>query len=47
MKEIKYDKLTGDFSMYLNNRYVGSRATYRAAEVELDRLAFEEARRAA
>jgi hypothetical protein len=47
MKSIKYDKTTKDFSMFLNGRYVGSRDTYRAAELELDRLTFETLARAA
>lgn len=46
-KRIKFDRLTRDFAMYLDNRYVGSRATYSEAEAELDRLALEQLRRAA
>lgn len=40
-KQIKRNKANRDYDMFLNNEYVGSRETYREAEIELDRLAFE------
>lgn len=47
MKEIKRNRLNKDYDMFLDGRYVGSRATHTEAQAELDRLAFEELRRAA
>lgn len=44
-KRIAYDKLTKDWSMLLGGRYVGSRPTPQEAREELDRLAYEEAKR--
>lgn len=44
IKEIRYNH--GDYDMYLNGEYVGSEASYHAAEVELDRLAYEHLNRA-
>lgn len=46
MKDIKRNRLNKDFDMFLDGRYVGSRATYTEAQVELDRLASETLRRA-
>jgi hypothetical protein len=46
-KLIRYDRETKDFAAYLNGEYIGSFATRGAAEVELDRLAYEQLRRAA
>lgn len=43
-KEIKYNH--GEYDMYLNGEYIGSEASYHSAEVELDRLAFEQLDRA-
>jgi hypothetical protein len=40
-REIKYDRLTKDYAMTLNGEFVGYAASYHAAEIELDRLAFE------
>lgn len=40
-KEIRYDRSTKDFAMYLNGEYVGSRSDRTEAQVELDRLAYE------
>ena len=40
MKEIIRNRLSKDYDMYLDGRYVGSRASYHEAETELDRLAF-------
>lgn len=45
-KEIRYSRLTKDYDMYLDGEYVGSEASYHAAEVELDRLAYEQLDRA-
>lgn len=42
MKEIKRNRATSDYDMYLNGRYVGSRATHSGAQSELDRLAYDE-----
>jgi hypothetical protein len=47
MKRIQYDRATRDFSMFLNGRYVGSRATYTQAEQALNALAYETLRRMA
>lgn len=40
-KEIKFDRTTKDFAMYLNGKLVGYAATRHEAETELDRLVFE------
>jgi hypothetical protein len=40
MKEIIRNRLSKDYDMFLDGRYVGSRASYHEAETELDRLAF-------
>lgn len=40
-KQIKFNRDTKDFDLFLNGRYVGSRATHTEAQTELDRLAFE------
>lgn len=40
-KEIKRNRQTKDYDMFLNGRYVGSCGTYREAELELDRLAYD------
>jgi len=40
-KLIKFDRLTKDFSAYLNGEYIGSFATHHAAEVALDQLAYD------
>ena len=40
-KSITYNRENRDFDMFLDGRYVGSRATYAEAEAELDRLAYE------
>lgn len=45
-KEIRYSRLTKDYDMLLDGEYVGSEASYHAAEVELDRLAYEQLNRA-
>ena len=41
-KRIQYDRSTKDYAMYLDGRYVGSRATHAGAQAELDRLAYED-----
>lgn len=41
-KRIAFNRATRDFDMYLNDRYVGSRATHHGAQAELDRLAMAE-----
>lgn len=46
-KHIQFDRLTKDFSAYLNGEYIGSFATRGEAEAELNRLALEQLRRAA
>lgn len=46
-KRITFDRDTRDFSAYLDGEYIGSFATRHEAEVELDRLVFEQLRRAA
>lgn len=46
-KEVKRNPETKDFDMYLNLEYIGSRPTPKEAREELDRVAFEKARRAA
>lgn len=46
VKTITYDRLTGDYKMYLNGEFVGYAACYHVAEVELDRLAYEQLDRA-
>jgi hypothetical protein len=46
-KRIVFDKLTRDWTMLLDDRPVGSRATPQEARRELDRLAYETLRRAA
>lgn len=40
-KEIKRNKQTKDFDLYLNGEYVGSRETSQEACAELDRLALQ------
>jgi hypothetical protein len=45
-KEICRNKETKDFDMYLDLEYVGSQPTPQEAREELDRLAFEQLRRA-
>lgn len=42
IKLIKRNRQNKDYDMFLNGRYVGSRETYRGAELELDRLAFDQ-----
>jgi len=44
-KHIQFDRETKDFAAYLNSEYIGSFATRHEAEVELDRLAYEQLRR--
>ncbi len=46
VKAITYDRHTGDYKMELDGEFVGYAACYHAAEVELDRLAFEHLNRA-
>jgi hypothetical protein len=46
-KRIQYNRDTRDFDAYLDEQYIGSFGSYHAAEVELDRLAYEQLRRAA
>lgn len=46
-KRIEYDRETKDFSMYLDEEYVGSRRTRAEAEAELDRLAYDLLKRGA
>lgn len=41
-KEVKFNRETKDFDMYLAGRYVGSCATSQAARAELDRIAYAE-----
>ena len=38
-KQIKFNRDTKDFDMFLDGQYVGSRATHYEAEVALDHLA--------
>lgn len=38
-KEIKYDRASRDYAMYLNGELVGYASTYHDAEVELDYIA--------
>lgn len=45
-KEITYNRLTKDYDMTLNGEYIGSERSYHSAEVELDRLAYEQLDRA-
>lgn len=40
-KQIKFERMTKDYSAYLNGQYIGSFGSHREAELELDRLAFE------
>jgi len=40
-KEIKFDRQTKDFALYLNGELVGFARTHREAEIELDRLAYD------
>lgn len=40
-KEIKYDRETRDYAMYLDGDLVGFARTYHEAEVTLDQLVFE------
>ena len=47
MKTITFDRLTKDYAAYLDGQLVGYFRTHRAAQAELDRLAFEALRRAA
>jgi hypothetical protein len=47
MKEIVRNRLNRDYDMFLNGRYVGSRATHTEAQAELDRLAYDELTRVA
>lgn len=42
MKEIIRNRASRDFDMFLDGRYVGSRATHQGAQSELDRLAMAE-----
>lgn len=42
MKEIIRNRLNKDYDMFLDGRYVGSRATHQGAQSELDRLALAE-----
>lgn len=37
-KEIKRNRATHDYDMFIDGRYIGSRATHREAELELDRI---------
>lgn len=46
VKTITYDRLTGDYKMELDGEFVGYERSYHAAEVELDRLAYEQLDRA-
>lgn len=46
IKTITYDRKTGDYKMELDGEFVGYAACYHAAEVELDRLAYEQLDRA-
>lgn len=39
-KLIKRNRQNKDYDMFLNGRYIGSRETYREAELELDRIAY-------
>jgi hypothetical protein len=41
VREIKYDRETRDFAMYLDGELVGFARNYHEAEIELDRLVFE------
>ena len=36
--EIRYDRETRDYAMYLDGEYVGSARTYHEAEIKLNRL---------
>jgi hypothetical protein len=40
-KEIKYDRLSRDYAMYLDGELVGFARNYHDGEVELDQLVFE------
>lgn len=46
-KEIRRNKETKDWDMYLGDQYIGSRSTPQEARVELDRLALELMKRTA
>lgn len=46
-KEVKFNRSTRDWDMYLGGEYVGSCSTPQEARVELDRLAYEQLRRTA
>lgn len=39
-REIKFDRESRDFAMYLEGEFVGYAANYHEAEIELDRLAY-------
>lgn len=41
-KEIKFDRETRDYAMYLDGELVGYARTYHEAEVELNRIVFEQ-----
>ena len=44
-KTIQFHQYEQDYDMFLDGRYVGTRATRKLAEKALDALAYEEARR--
>jgi hypothetical protein len=46
-KVITFDRATRDYSAYLDGQYIGSFAKHHEAQIELDRLAYEQARHAA
>jgi hypothetical protein len=46
-KEIRYDRETRDYALYLNGELVGFAANHHEGEVELNRLVFEELTRTA
>jgi hypothetical protein len=41
MKEITYDRVTGDFALYLYGEFVGYAFTFAEGERTLDALAFD------
>ena len=40
-REIKYNRETKDFDCYVDSRYIGSRANYRAGDELCDEVAFD------
>jgi hypothetical protein len=45
-KDIIYNRKNKDFDAYLNSEYIGSFSTMQEAQTELDRIAYEQLKRA-